>query len=115
MGQRRTPRKGATMKDPRMMEKRSTEAAAFRPTFRNAVTTGARMVLACLFAFGAAGSTPASASTAYGDLNNFDVFNDTGQDCHGFEIELDDVHSVDITYTFDWNHYGAPTIVENNS
>ena len=37
------------------------------------------------------------------------------QDCHGFEIELDDIHSTDITYTYDWNHYGAPTITEDNS
>jgi len=55
------------------------------------------------------------ASTAYGDLNNFDVFNDTGTDCHGFEIELDDVRSTDITYTYDWNHYGAPVISEDRS
>jgi hypothetical protein len=60
-------------------------------------------------------SSPAIASTAFGDLNNFDVFNDTGTECHGFEIELEDVHSVDITYTYDWNHYGAPTISEDNS
>ncbi len=60
-------------------------------------------------------STSAQASTAYGDLNNFDVFNDTGQECHGFEIELEDIHSTDITYTFDWNHYGAPTVTEDNS
>ena len=63
----------------------------------------------------AMGSRPAMASTAYGDLNNFDVFNDTGTECHGFEIELDDIHSTDITYTYDWNHYGAPTITEDNS
>jgi hypothetical protein len=55
----------------------------------------------------------AMASTAYGDLNNFDVVNDTNQPCHGFEIELDGVHSRDITYTFDWNHYGAPVIRED--
>lgn len=103
------------MKDPRTMGKRSTGGRVFRRTSRKVFCQGARMVLACLFAWGVAGLTPASASTAYGDLNNFDVFNDTGQECHGFEIELDDVHSVDITYTFDWNHYGAPTIVENNS
>src|SRR5512134_1405469 len=60
-------------------------------------------------------SAPAIASTAYGDLNNFDVFNDTGTDCHGFEIELEDIHSTDITYTYDYNHYGAPTITEDNS
>ena len=64
---------------------------------------------------GAFVTSPAIASTAFGDLNNFDVFNDTGTDCHGFEIELDDIHSTDITYTFDWNHYGAPTITEDNS
>ena len=39
----------------------------------------------------------ASASTAYGDLNNFDTVNDTGQECHGFEIEIEDIHSTDIT------------------
>ena len=71
--------------------------------------------LAFLLVFGAWGSGAAVASTAYGDLNNFDVFNDTGQECHGFEIELDDVRSTDITYTYDWNHYGAPTISEDNS
>ncbi len=52
----------------------------------------------------------AGASTAYGDLNNFDAVNDTGQECHGFEIEIDGVRSTDITYTYDWNHYGAPQI-----
>lgn len=59
--------------------------------------------------------SPAQASTAYGDLNNFDVINDTGQQCHGFEIELDDIHSTDVTYTYDWNHYGSPKIREDNS
>ncbi len=60
-------------------------------------------------------SLAAVASTAYGDLNNFDVVNDTGEECHGFEIEIEDLHSTDITYTFDWNHYGAPTISEDHS
>jgi len=57
----------------------------------------------------------ASASTAYGDLNNFDTVNDTEQECHGFEIEIEDIHSTDITYTYDWNHYGPPKIREDNS
>ena len=61
------------------------------------------------------GAHAASASTAYGDLNNFDTVNDTGQPCHGFEIEIDDIHSTDITYTYDWNHYGAPRIREDNA
>jgi hypothetical protein len=57
----------------------------------------------------------ARASTAYGSLNNFDCVNDTGVEAHGFDIELEDIHSKDITYTYDYNHYGAPKITEDNS
>ncbi|HZR83412.1 MAG TPA: Ig domain-containing protein [Candidatus Binatia bacterium] len=71
--------------------------------------------LACALGMVALAARPATASTAYGDLNNFDVFNDTGQECHGFEIELDDVHSKDITYTYDYNHYGTPAITEDTT
>ncbi len=39
--------------------------------------------------------------------------NDTSNLCHGFEIELDDIHSTDITYTCDYNHYGTPKITED--
>ncbi len=60
---------------------------------------------------------PASAfaDTAYGSLNNFDVVNDTGGKCYGFSIELDDLHSTDIQYTYDYNHYGVPVISEDRS
>ena len=57
----------------------------------------------------------AQASTAYGTLNNFDCVNDTGVEAHGFEIELVDVQSKDITYTYDYNHYGIPKITEDHS
>lgn len=57
----------------------------------------------------------AEASTAYGTLNNFDCVNDTGSVAHGFEIELDDIVSTDITYTYDYNHYGVPKISQDNS
>lgn len=60
-------------------------------------------------------SPQAHASTAYGTLNNFDCVNDTGVDAHGFEIELDDLHSTDITYTYDYNHYGVPKITQDNA
>jgi len=55
------------------------------------------------------------ASIAYGTLNNFDCVNDTGVETHGFEIELDDLHSTDITYTYDYNHYGIPKIREDKT
>jgi hypothetical protein len=57
----------------------------------------------------------ATASTAYGTLNNFDCVNDTGVEAHGFEIELDDVRSTDITYTYDYNHYGIPKITQDDT
>ena len=57
-------------------------------------------------------SSVARASIAYGSINNFDTVNDTGVPCHGFEIELDDIRSTDITYTYDYNHYGTPKITE---
>lgn len=60
-------------------------------------------------------SPAARASTAYGTLNNFDCVNDTGSETHGFEIELDDVRSTDITYTYDYNHYGIPKITQDDT
>jgi uncharacterized repeat protein (TIGR02543 family) len=84
----------------------------------NAISKGDRGIwkvapLALAMAFGLAHS--ASASTAYGSLNNFDCVNDTGHEAHGFEIELDDCRSTDITYTYDYNHYGTPKIYEDLS
>jgi hypothetical protein len=52
----------------------------------------------------------AHASIAYGTINNFDTVNDTSNVCHGFEIELDDCRSQDITYCYSYNHYGTPNI-----
>lgn len=64
-------------------------------------------------------SPTANASTAYGTLNNFDCVNDVivnnePVECHGFEIEIEDIHSTDITYTYDYNHYGIPKITEDS-
>ena len=49
----------------------------------------------------------------YGTLDNFDVINDTGGDCHGFEIELEGITSTDVAYTFGgtYQRYGDPTVV----
>lgn len=54
------------------------------------------------------------ATPAYGELSNFDTVNNTGHTCYGFEIELEGVHSNEVTYTYDWNHYGAPVIREES-
>jgi hypothetical protein len=55
----------------------------------------------------------ASAGTFFGALSNFDAVNDTGAPCNGFEIELDDIHSQDVTYTFQFQRYGVPKITED--
>lgn len=71
-----------------------------------------KLIIPALLLFG---TNDISASTAYGSLGNFDAVNDTGQTCHGFEIEIDDVHSTAIGGTYSWNHYGVPKIREDNS
>lgn len=55
----------------------------------------------------------ASAGTLFGALSNFDAVNDTGSPCNGFEIELDDIQSADVTYTFEYQRYGIPKIAED--
>ena len=57
-----------------------------------------------------------SLATAFGTLSNFDVVNDTPGPCHGFEIELEDIHSSDVSYTFggSYTRYGDPEVVEVN-
>lgn len=68
-------------------------------------------------------------ASVFGSLGNFDVINDTGFTAHGFEIDLEGLHSSDITDTFGGvgrgfpsgrgfdpstsvERYGAPTITE---
>jgi hypothetical protein len=72
-----------------------------------------RSAIPLALAFMAFSAGSANSTTIVGDLNNFDTLNDTGQLCYGFEIEIDGVISSDITYTFDWNHYGAPKISQD--
>lgn len=70
-----------------------------------------------------------ASASVIGFLGNFDVINDSGSTAHGFEIELEGLHSSDITDTFGGpgrgfpsgrgfdpatsvQRYGAPTISE---
>lgn len=55
-----------------------------------------------------------SFATAFGTLSNFDVVNDTPSPCHGFEIELEDMHPADVPYTFggSYTRYGAPEVLD---
>lgn len=62
---------------------------------------GAAIALAIAPSIGSAG--------VIGFLGNFDVVNDTTQTAHGFEIDLEGVHSSDITDTFGGPGRGFPT------
>lgn len=58
-------------------------------------------------------AAPAHAVTYFGSLSNFDVVNNTPTPCNGFEIELDGLSSRDVTYTFDYQSYGKPRLVDS--
>jgi hypothetical protein len=59
----------------------------------------------------------AFAQNTFGSLSNFDVFNDTGQETHGFEIELDGIASTDVSFTFGapYQRYGNPQVSNFNN
>ena len=59
-----------------------------------------------------AGSAHAQSAIIYGQVGNFDIANDTGKVCHGFEIDLAGVTAADINYGFSTERYGAPTITD---
>jgi hypothetical protein len=69
-----------------------------------------RFKLSLLSATAALALAPAVSSAAViGFLGNFDVINDTGKEAHGFEIDLEGLHSSDITDTFGGPGRGFPT------
>ena len=53
----------------------------------------------------------AQSAIIYGSLGNFDISNDTGQICHGFEIEIGGVTPADVPGGFSAERYEAPSIV----
>jgi hypothetical protein len=71
-------------------------------------------IAVALLALCAVAIHPGFAQTTFGTLSNFDVFNDSKQECHGFEIELDGLSSADISFTFGapYQRYGNPQVVD---
>ena len=53
----------------------------------------------------------AQSAIIYGSLGNFDISNDTGETCHGFEIEIEGVSSSAVQGGFSAVRYGAPAII----
>ena len=65
--------------------------------------------LAALVALGAPAMAHAQSAIIYGSLSNFDISNDTGKVCHGFEVELDGLQVGDYGGSFTSNRYATPT------
>jgi hypothetical protein len=82
--------------------------------------------------FAVAAAPGLTRASVIGSLGNFDVINHTGSTAHGFEIELEDLHSSDVSDVFGGpgrgfptgrgfnpatavERYGAPTITEYTS
>lgn len=92
---------------PNMVAKNSLETSLTRSLGWNmkAPITAIVFTVALTLAF-----VPSVATAAViGFLGNFDVINDTGQTCYGFEIELEGLHSSDITDVFGGPGRGFPT------
>ncbi len=68
-------------------------------------TKGSMLILGLAIA----GAPGISVASVIGSLGNFDVINDTGHIAHGFEIELEDLHSSDISDVFGDPGRGFPT------
>ncbi len=81
----------------------------FGPSLTKHLRTASRLALPffCLTAI------PAHAVTYFGSLSNFDVVNNSTEPCNGFEIELDGLTSKEITYTFDYQSYGKPRLLDS--
>lgn len=66
--------------------------------------------LVALVALAAPATAQAQSAIIYGSLSNFDIANDTGKVCHGFEIQLDGVSQADYGGSFMSNRYGQPVV-----
>ena len=53
-------------------------------------------------------------ATIYGTMSNFDVFNETPENCYGAELDLEGVHSADVVNTFP-SHFDHRAVTEYNN
>lgn len=70
------------------------------------------MGLAAVVALGAPAMASAQSAIIYGSLSNFDISNDTGKVCHGFEVQVDGMQLADYSGSFTSNRYGTPTVAQ---
>ncbi len=70
-----------------------------------------RSIVGLLALTAASGAMNGQTVTLFGALSNFDVLNDTGQDAHGFEVELQGFPSNVTPYSFGSTRYGGSNTI----
>ncbi|MCC6990537.1 MAG: hypothetical protein IT181_16135 [Acidobacteria bacterium] len=80
-------------------------------TARRLAPTAARWGFAAAVLLAAPDAARAQSAIIYGSLSNFDISNDTGLVCHGFEIDMDGVQPSDVLGTFTATRYGAAEVL----
>ena len=80
-------------------------------TARRLAPTAARWGFAAAALLATPDAARAQSAIIYGSLSNFDISNDTGLVCHGFEIDLDGVQPSDVLGTFTATRYGAAEVL----
>lgn len=70
-----------------------------------------RLALSALVAFAVPALAQAQSAIIYGSLGNFDISNDTGKVCHGFEVEIEGLNSSQVVGTFSAQRYGAASVI----
>ncbi len=59
-------------------------------------------------------SSDAQTATINGNLGGFDVVNDSGQEAHGFEVQIDGISQNDLYYTRFGQRYGSGLVESYN-
>ncbi len=80
-------------------------------TARRLAPLAARWGFAAAALLAAPDAARAQSAIIYGSLSNFDISNDTGQVCHGFEIELDGITPDKVPGAFNATRYGDAKIL----
>ncbi|MFT3743298.1 MAG: hypothetical protein QM785_03285 [Pyrinomonadaceae bacterium] len=73
---------------------------------------GTRGLVILLTILAASFAALAQTATVSGALGNFDVVNHSGHHSHGFEVELEGVHAINVPYTFSYQRYGSPHMTD---
>lgn len=77
---------------------------------RSAVIRLRALALAILIA---PGMVAAQSAIIYGSVGNFDISNDTGKVCHGFELQFEGADRSQVYGGFNVQRYGDPAIIPN--